>query len=252
MGKKNASISAQDVALLAGVSRTTVSFVLNNTPGKNISEVTRRKVREAAESLGYLPNEEARKLAMTRDRSFGLFICHDQPVYSDMFLTRVLEGMSQADNRLRVRLVVHPTQLRETSYLDLARRDSVDGIIFINVHDDDPAFIELLGEEFPAVCMDFVGDVRIDQVYIDNVAAARQTVQHLIDLGHRSIGMIAHADPLYLASRTRIIGYEEALAAADIELVNARLRTGDFSEQSGYREMQELLRADPSVTASPL
>lgn len=249
MGKENASVSAQDVASLAGVSRTTVSFVLNNTPGKNISESTRRKVREVADALGYRPNEDARKLAMSRDRSFGLFICHNQPVYTDMFLTRVLEGMSQAVNRLRVRLVVHPTQFRETSYLELARRDAVDGIILINVHDDDPALIELVDERFPAVSMDFVGDLGIDQVYIDNVAAARQTVQHLIDLGHRRIGMIAHADPLYLASRTRIIGYEEALETANIEVADAWLRTGDFSEQSGYREMQELLKADPPISA---
>lgn len=65
-------VSAQDVADKAGVSRTTVSFVLNNTPGKTISEETRQKVLRAAAELNYLPNDMARKLAMRKHRSIHL------------------------------------------------------------------------------------------------------------------------------------------------------------------------------------
>ncbi|TVQ25577.1 MAG: LacI family transcriptional regulator, partial [Spirochaetaceae bacterium] len=94
MGRKKAS--AADVAQLAGVSRTTVSFVINNTPGKNIAEATRQRVLAAAAELGYSPNEAARTLALSRRRSIGLLICHSQFVYTDAFIMRVVEGMTLA------------------------------------------------------------------------------------------------------------------------------------------------------------
>jgi LacI family transcriptional regulator len=241
-------VSAQDVAREAGVSRTTVSFVLNNTPGKSITEATRRRVLEAAARLGYMPNQDAQRLARTRDYSIGLFISHSQFVYSDVFVTRALEGMSQAANRFRARLVVHPVSLRESSYLSLARHDNVDGIILINTHDEDPALQELEESGYPAVAMDFIGNARIDQVYVDNGAAAEEMVRHLIRLGHGQIAMISHAAPLFFASRKRVQGYRHALEEAGIPFDPSLVRYGDFSERSGFERMQELLRENPEIT----
>ena len=80
------TVSAKDVAEKAGVSRTTVSFVLNNTPGKTISEETRQKVLQAAAELNYLPNDVARKLAMRKHRTIGLFICYNHYLFSDAYV----------------------------------------------------------------------------------------------------------------------------------------------------------------------
>lgn len=242
-------MSAGDVAREAGVSRTTVSFVLNNTPGKNIPESTRQRVLDAAAALGYIPNEDARRLARTRSLTVVLFICHSQFVYSDAFIMRVLEGMNQAVNRYRLRLVVQPVSVRESSYLEIARSLEATGAILINAHDEDPALIELAREHFPTVSMDGVGDVEVDQVYIDNEAAACEMTNHLITLGHKRIGMITHASPLFFASRNRLRGYRRALEAAEIAYDPLLVRYADFSEQSGYVNMQGLLRETSGLTA---
>jgi LacI family transcriptional regulator len=242
-------VSAEDVAREAGVSRTTVSFVLNNTPGKSIPESTRQRVLDAAGRLGYTPNEDARRLARVRARTIGLFICHSQFVYSDAFITRALEGMSQAVNRYRVRLVVHPVSLREASYIALARQTGASGIVLINTHTEDPALAELAASGFPAVSMDYLDDGAIDQVYVDNEAAAREIVEYVLGLGHRRIGMITHAPPVFFAARKRLEGYRGAIEAAGVEYDPSLVRHADFSEQSGYTQMQDLLKRVPDITA---
>jgi len=238
---KQRRVSAEDVAQAAGVSRTTVSFVLNNTPGKSITEGTRQRVLDAASRLGYIPNEDARRLARIRSRTIGLFICHSQFVYSDVFITRVLEGMSQAVNRYRARLVVQPVSLRDTDYREIARRDRAEGIILINAHDEDPALLSLAEDGFPTVSMDLMDDVAIDQVYVDNVAAAREITEYLIGLGHRRIGMIVHAPPVFMSARRRLEGYRSAVEKAGLSYDDALVRHADFSEESGFVQMQNLL-----------
>jgi DNA-binding LacI/PurR family transcriptional regulator len=242
-------VSAEDVAQAAGVSRTTVSFVLNNTPGKSITETTRQRVLEAAADLGYIPNEDARRLARIRSRTIGLFICHSQFVYSDVFITRVLEGMSQAANRYRARLVVQPVSLRDTDYREIAARDRAEGIVLINAHDEDPALLALARDNFPTVSMDYLDDVPIDQVYVDNVAAATEITEYLVGLGHRRIAIITHAPLLFLSARNRLAGYRSALENAGLVFDPSLVRHGDFSEQSGFLQMQDLLGSTSGVTA---
>ena len=247
--RKQKRVSAADVAAEAGVSRTTVSFVLNNTPGKNITEATRQRVLSAAEQLGYIPDQEARRIALARHHAIGLFICHSQYVYSDAFISRVVEGMSQAVNRHRVRLVIHPVTLYEESYLELAKKDEVDGIVLINAHDDDPALADVVEAGFPAVAMDHLPDLPLDQVYVDNRGAAKEMVEYLIELGHRSIGAITHASTVFAASRMRLNGYFDALADAGLTAREEWIAYGDFAEHSGYEGMSRILESHPRPTA---
>lgn len=247
MGKQR--VSAEDVAQEAGVSRTTVSFVLNNTPGKAISEETRRRVLDAAERLGYIPNEHARRLALSRKRAIGLFIGHSQYVYTDAFISRVVEGMAQAMNRRRVQLIIHPVSLTENSYMHLARRDQVEGIIFINTHDDDPAIAEVIEAGFPAVTLDPLDGREIDQVFVDNATATEDVVRYLLELNHRDIAMITHASTVYSASRIRLDAFTRVCREAGVEPREEWLQYGDFSEHSGYLAMQEILQHRPLPTA---
>ena len=246
---KRKKASAADVAQLAGVSRTTVSFVVNNTPGKNIPEATRRRVLAAAAEVGYSPNEAARTLALSRRRSIGLLICHSQFVYTDAFIMRVVEGMSLAVNRARLQLVIQPITLDEARYAEIAERLGLDGLILINAHDNDAGIAEIVHRRIPVVAMDYLPDVSIDQVYVDGRAAAQIAVDHLIELGHRQIAMITHADPVYAAARQRIAGYRDSLERAGISFRDDYLCTGDFSERSGYRGMQALLKLEERPTA---
>lgn len=242
-------VSAQDVARRAGVSRTTVSFVLNNSPGKSITEETRRRVLHAAGELGYMPNEDARRLALVRSSAIGVFITHSQYVYSDVFISRVIEGMSQAVNRNRVQLVIHPLRFEEHGYLRLVEEAGVQGVILINTRENDPGIAELSRHGVPTVSIDFMEDSRVDQVYVDNRGAAREIVKLVLDWGHRDVAMITHAPLEFSASRRRFEGYCDALAEYGINPDEAWIRYGSFTEDSGYKAMSELLRDGLRPTA---
>ena len=247
---KRRKVSAADVAREAGVSRTTVSFVLNNTPGKSISEDTRQRVLNACQRLDYEPDENARRVAMVRNQTVGLYIRHSQYVYTDAFIVRTVEGMAQAVNRHRVQLVIQPiSQAAEITYGSLVERDGLDGVILINTREDDPELHELLDNQVPVVSLDDLGETPIDQVYIDNAGAAKEMVEYLADLGHQRIAMITNAPVYYTASSLRVRGYREALASHGIPSSDRYVEIADFSEQSGYEAMTKLLKVSPRPTA---
>lgn len=242
-------VSAQDVADKAGVSRTTVSFVLNNTPGKTISEETRQKVLRAAAKLNYLPNDMARKLAMRKHRSIALFICYNHYLFSDAYVIRLVEGMTPILNKHRVQLVMQPLRFNQANYLELARNDEVEGLILFNTHDGDEGLRTLIEAQFPMIIIGSTSENSLLQVDIDNTHAAKMIVDYLFELGHKRIAMILHAAPVYCAARLRYEGYRQALEEAGLTYREELIRVADFSEESGFRAMQELLQVKPPPTA---
>ena len=125
----------------------------------------------------------------------------------------------------------------------------MDGIILINAHENDPALTELVASRYPVVAMDHLVDVPVDQVYVDNAAAARELVAYLVDLGHRSIAMVTHASLVDAAAKERHRGNLEALDAAGIPAGDALVRYGEFPERSGYAAMMDLMNLDERPTA---
>jgi len=242
-------VSSEDVARKAGVSRTTVSFVLNNTPGKTISEETRRRVLDAASELRYTPNERARTIAMAKHFSIGFFIPHSGYLSSDAYIIRVIEGMTPVLNKNRFQLVLQPLKLQEMNYLQLARQDSVDGIILMNTHDDDKGLSEVISGGFPLVVIGSIRNRDVCQIDIDNRSSAAVAVNYLIDLGHRDIGMIVHAPLSYYAARHRYDGFRVALENAGYRVGKQWVKEANLTEESGYRAMNEILSLDRLPTA---
>ncbi|RKX77022.1 MAG: LacI family transcriptional regulator [Spirochaetes bacterium] len=247
--KRNKRVSSKDVAKLAGCSRTTVSFVLNNTPGKKIPEKTRQRVLKAAEELGYIPNQYARRLVMEKHLSVGLFVCHPKSVFSDAYIIRLIEGITQVLNRNRCRLVIQPLQLLDSEYLEMAKTDNVDGIILLNTHDNDRGLPGILEAGFPLVVIGTLQDKSIPQVDINNRAAAKDVVNYLVEMGHRRLAMITHAPLVFYAAKERLEGYREVLEGASIPYDKNLIKIGDFSEESGYEAMKEILRLKNLPTA---
>lgn len=249
---KRADVTAVDVAKLAGCSRTTVSFVLNDTPGKKISEETRQAVLRAAATLGYTPNEAARSLANARHYSVGLFICHSQSIYSDIFLVRLIEGLSQVFYRHRYKLVVHPIQVADSNYLEIIKRENLVGALLTNIHEHDRGLQELIASNIPVVVIGTLqsgNTERTVQVDVNNEHGARQMTEYLIGLGHRRIAMIAQAPMVYTAATERLRGYQLAMEGAGIEAPAELMRVGDFTEMSGYSAMKDLLSLDRPPSA---
>jgi len=246
---KKQSVSASDVAKMAGVSRTTVSFILNNIQGKHISEATRQRVLQAVEALKYVPDIHAISLAKKTNCSVGFFISYSSSMFSDAYLFRLIEGMALVLNKRHCRLDFRPLRKAKVNYLDLVRSTGIDGVILMNTYTDDPGIQELEAAGVPLVVIGSIEGLSVPQVDIDNIVAAREMVRYLVSLGHRKIAMIVHAPLAFYAAAHRLEAYRQVLAEKGIPQNPEYIEVADFSEESGYRAMQKLLGLGDRPTA---
>jgi LacI family transcriptional regulator len=244
--------TAQDVADLAGVSRTTVSFVLNNVPGMRISEDTRQAVLKAAKQLDYHPDATARRMVSGQTMVIG-FVMRQSPeqAFADLFLPQVLNGLNQAASEEGYHILLQPISPDDNSgaYLRLLRERHVDGIALSGPRSDDQELLKIHAEGAPIVLLGRLPGTDIPFVDVDNIGGARLATQHLAKLGHRRIAMITNAAPEYTASTARLTGYRQALEEAGILFDPSLVRYGNFTPQSGTLAMSELLSLDPLPTA---
>ncbi|SRR5581483_570725 len=245
-------VTSKDIAELAGVSRTTVSFVLNNVPGMRIPEATRQRVLEAARQLNYHPDAAARSMASGRTNVIGFVVRQSaEQAFADHFLPQVLHGLAQAAAELGYRTLFEPIppERRHGVYMKLVRERHVDGIVLSGPRLDDQELLRAYAEGAPIVLMGQLPNTGVPSVDVDNVGGAALATQHLISLGHRRIGLITNAPLVYTASADRLAGYRQALAAAGIEYDEALVRYGNFSPQGGQAAMTELLALRERPTA---
>ena len=239
----------EQVARLAGVSRATVSRVVNRSP--KVSDEIRRSVDLAISELGYIPNRAARSLVTRRSDSIAVVITEPTGrLFSDPFFPR-LRGISAELTARDLQLVLlMPGSPREEervrSYLGAGH---VDGALLVSLHGDDPLPNWLAERDIPVV----VGGrpprgAQVSYVDVDNRQGARSAVEHLTALGRRHIATIAGPTDMG-AGIDRLAGYRDALGEsggpADPELV----AFADFSQDGGAAAMRSLLSRRPDVDA---
>src|SRR5579859_1974809 len=143
---KTKRVTSRDIAKLAGVSRTTVSFVLNDVAGMNIPDKTRQRVLEAARQLNYRPNAAAQTMKLGRTNTIGFVMRQsDEQVFSDQFLPAVLHGLADAIHSQNYRILFTPIAPEYSGdvYLNLIREQRVDGIILSGPRSDDEDLLRL-------------------------------------------------------------------------------------------------------------
>lgn len=245
-------VTQRRVAEEAGVSRTTVSLVLNNVPDAHISAPTRQRVLDAAERLDYYPDAAARRLASGKTRTIAL-VWHRAPdrTYRDSFLPGLLDGISRAARRYAYQVLFRPVAVDDPNgaYLELVRGRHTDGLVLSGPRSDDDRLRLLKAEGFPLVLHGRVPGTEIASVDVDNAQGAMTAVNHLLGLGHRRIGMITNAPIVYTASQQRLEGYRRALEEADIAYDDGLVREGNFDEESGYGAVIDLLTLDEPPSA---
>jgi LacI family transcriptional regulator len=226
--------------------------VLNNVPDAHISADTRRRVLETARRLNYYPDAAARRLASGKTRTIAL-VWHRGPdrTYRDAFLPGLLDGAARAARHYGYHLLFRPVEVDEPngSYAELVRGRHTAGLILSGPRSDDAYLVDLHEDGFPVVLHGQLSGSEIPCVDVDNVQGALDAVRHLLSLGHRRIGIITNAPPVYVASRQRLEGYRQALEEADIAYDRALVREGNFDEESGYAAIRELLAVDDAPTA---
>src|SRR5574341_210221 len=245
--------TAREVAELAGVSRTTVSFVLNAIPGMRISEDTRQRVLEAARQLNYHPDATARRMVSGRTNVIG-FVLRQSPdqAFADQFLPQVLGGLGQAAAAQGYRILLEPIppENHAGAYTQLVRERHVDGIVLSGPRFDDRDLLSAQAEGAPVVLMGQLPNTNLPFVDVDNVDGARRATEHLVGLGHGRIALITNAPLAYTASAHRLAGYRLALEAAHLPYDESLVRYGAFTPQSGEAAMTELLSLTPHPTAA--
>lgn len=244
-------ITSFDVARLAGVSRTTVSFVLNNVTSIQISEATRQRVLEAARELNYFPDASARTLVSGKSRTLGLVLRQSpEQIFSDAFLPQVVLGLSQACTERGFQMMINPLEPQERGgYARLIHEKHVDGIVLSGPRSDDDELLQLRRDNVPVLMMGQLPGSDIPLVDINAEDGARRAVQHLVQRGHRRIAIITNAPLEYTSAQQRLTGYHLALQAAGLPLDPALVRTGAYTPASGQAAMHALLALEQRPTA---
>ncbi|HUQ43890.1 MAG TPA: LacI family DNA-binding transcriptional regulator [Candidatus Limnocylindria bacterium] len=234
---------SKDVAAMAGVSTTTVSFVLNDRVGAAISPTTRQRVLDAADALGYHPHASARNLAGGRSHILGLVVRQSpEQVAEDALLAETLRGLSAAARTARYRVLVEPLGIRDGTYRDLIRSRGTDGLVVSGPRLDDAELGALVRDGAPVIIQGSLPDLDIPSVDVDNAAAAQAATEHLLALGHRVIGCITNAPFDYAAARERRDGYRRAIEGAGLTYDDNLVLEAKFDAASGRRAMGRLLQ----------
>jgi DNA-binding LacI/PurR family transcriptional regulator len=244
-------VTSNDIAQAAGVSRTTVSFVLNEKIGTNISAETKARVLEAAEALGYVPNSAARMLVSGRSRTLGLILAHGDLMSVDAFAPPLMFGISRICNAHGYKLLVEAIEggSQRDAYLDLAKSKRIDALIVLNPNSGDEGLVRMIESQFPVILFGSIGHSNENSIRPNTGKAAVRATRHLTELGHRRIAHITYAPVRYIGARERLRAFRRAIERARLEFDERLVASGDFSMESGYRAMKELLQVRDRPTA---
>ena len=239
------------VAEKAGVSRSTVSFILNDHPHMKFSDETRQRVLKAAHDLNYVPNAAARMLASRQTKTLGLVIYNAEHLLVDAFIPRVLYGLIKASQARGFRVLVETVEDvgEADTYHSLVRAKQIDGLVVLNPLAGDKQLWRLMDEGFPLVLIGETGHPEEHAVFHDTQEAAEEVVAHLIALGHERIAHITYAPVHYQAAEGRLKGYRRALERAGLPFDPRLVRYGNYDAESGRGAMLSLLEVSPKPTA---
>ena len=230
-----------------------MSYVLNNSESSiAISEATRQRVLDAARDLGYHPNAAARSLRRQRAGVVGL-VTYDTSnrMGSNAFMWLVMDGVLSELEQTGTRLIVEAaSDGRPDPCVGLVREGHVDGLIVTGARPTHTDLHALHADGTPIVLWGRLSGSDLPYVDIDNVAAARTAVDHLLDLGHTRIGCITNAPPLTdTAAADRLEGFRLALESRGLVVDEGLIRSGHFDERSGLAAMTSLLERQDQPTA---
>jgi LacI family transcriptional regulator len=235
-------VTIYEVAREAGVSTATVSRVINSH--RHVRAATRARVEEAMTRLGYVANRQARGLAGGRSRVIGLLVYE----LGQSYFNELIRGIDAATAAIGYDLMLYTTHARrekEAQHAAELASGPVDGLIFVLAIDIDNYVDRLRRQGVPFVLLDHDRDIPgSTTVTAANRVGARDAVRHLIELGHRRIGLIT-GTPGTSSAQERLSGYRDALREHDLPFDPELVAKGDFLEGAAMVATQHLLgRAD--------
>lgn len=224
----------RDVAKKAGVSVSTASYSINNSP--LITDKTKKKVMQAVKELGYRPHGMAKNLKEQKTNIIGIFLSG----FSGPFFNEMLEGIQEVVIQNGYELVV----CASVDQHRLLVERYVDGAIILNFHMEDELLETCANEKFPIVTLDRRMEIpHMKSVLLPNIKGSSLIVEYLLEKGHERIGYLAGAEESF-DGEERLQGFKQTLVRLGQTFLSTDLIRGGFTESSGYEQMEEYLKRE--------
>jgi LacI family transcriptional regulator len=240
-------ITQREVARAAGVSQATVSMVMSRGRTHAIPPETFERVMQVARDLGYVPNRQAQALKTRRTKTLACVV----PDVTNPFYPSLVRGIQTIADAAGYDVIVLNTDgsaERERRFLEWSLRGTIDGVVGV--------FFKIRAADFASIVRASIAVVRIeasakrdgalpiDNLFVDNAAAAAEATRYLVERGHRRIAMIVGSGG---PERNRISGYLHALG--EVGYAPQVVTFGEFNQEGGYRATRDVLDAPVRPTA---
>lgn len=254
---------SEDIAKLAGVSRSTVSRVINNYP--NVPEATRAKVLRVIEQYQYEPNSFARALAGKRTDTIGLFAIsmnekeNASRIYQNSYFAPIVDLVVDTANARGFYVLIHtvysPEDFQKIKQAFLQKR--IDGGILVGTQKDIELVRELVGQNAPLVLIDYdISEIMAERLNKSHLAVINsmdyegtvEAIEYLIGLGHREIGIIKGRMNTF-SGRERYTAFVNTLRKYGLPVREEFVLEGDFLKETAYREAHRLTAGGKLPTA---
>lgn len=258
---------SEDLAKLLGLSRSTISRVINNYP--DIPQATREKVWKAIEEYNYVPNASARKLAGVKNKMIAIILLdvkddevphhvkttEDTLIDDNPFFSPIVNAVSDQANKMDYYVLISISYSKEDlkKVQNIFNQKLIDGAIFVGTQEAENELIFNLIEQKHLIAMIDTSEAyntNYNAIYInaDNYEGSVKAVSYLLELGHTSIGIIT-GNINKLSATERLAGFETTLKQHGIEVTKDSIYYGDFTESSGYEGIKHLLSRSNPPTA---
>ncbi|MFK8053846.1 MAG: LacI family DNA-binding transcriptional regulator [Woeseiaceae bacterium] len=246
--KEDRKPTMRDVAELAGVSKKTVSRVINNSP--MVNEATRKGIQALIEAIGYRPDPQARGLASRRSYLVGMISDNPTPQY----VVNIQHGILDVLRKTGYELVVHPCDRNSDTFIEDAKRfievQKLYGVILTPSVSEDERLAEVMRELGCAYIR--IASIALDMerrmIVTNDRIGGREAARHLAKLGHKRIALIAGRRS-FRSAKERRAGFEEGLAEFGITMPPEHILQGDYTFESGLALGAKILDIDPAPTA---
>lgn len=236
------TISIEDVARLSGVSIATVSRVINKVP--TVKEKNRKKVLDVIKQLKFQPSVFAQRLATGKNNVVALIIPRYEGVFYSFYALELIRGIGTLCEALKLDLLLHLTDSRTTLNVR-----GVGGIIFADIIGNRHQLEDALASGTPCVVINnYVEDLEVNCIAVDNVGGAFDAVNYLVSLGHRKVAHIT-GDLVTQAAALRLEGYKRALKKNNIPLIQEYIFKTDYSRGQARLAAENLIKMSNPATA---
>jgi len=235
-------VTSRDVARLAGVSQPTVSRALRDD--SRVSGETKKRVREAAQLLGYVPSEAGRALSSGRTRRIGLLVTD----LDNQFYSHIIAPVHRELERLGYQLMLHTETADNETVAERLAANGLDGVLLATATMDSVVPLRLRDRRMPFAYFNRIGSmVSADAAVVDPTKGYQEAVDHAVELGHTRVGAVLGPANTSTA-QVREVALRAALASRGLQLIDSRVRRAPYSADEGEAAAADLLAAEEPPT----